>query len=514
MTALHVTNARIWTGDPAHPFASSLTIRDGRIESLDSIPDGDPVLDCGGDFVTPGFIDAHMHLVLGGEALTQPDLSAAESRTTFESIIAQEHERLPRGQWLIANGWSEQRLGVLPDQRWLAKCGDRPAVCWRMDLHAAIVNDAVLQRLDLPDDALITEAGGRVGRDSTGALNGFLVEQAAWEYLIPSIPDPSATTRQAALLAAESYCIRHGLTTVRTMEYREILDDVIVPLRDQLRLRCAVVLLDRKLPLDLEWTSSFPADQRLQIVGCKSFIDGTLGSRTARLHTPWSDRPGDRGLLLELALEQRLHEWQRHVHAASLDTSVHAIGDEAVSIALELEAASSGACRCIIEHAELIRDEDVTRTAGVLLSMQPLHRAVDACIAETAIGTDRSESLCPFRRLHDAGAILAFGSDWPVVDCDPRPGLKAAITGMDLDGAPYHAHQRIDPETALHGWTTAAAMTCRRRDIGCLSVQACGDLVRWSEDLLHANWVSSTPQVMTTVLGGEVVYDVDRGIEP
>ena len=507
MTTLHVTNARIWTGDPAHPFASSMTIREGRIESIDSAHDGEPLLDCEGDFVTPGLIDAHMHLVLGGESLTQPDLSGADSRGAFEAMIAREHERLPEGQWLIANGWSEERLGAHPEQDWLAACGERPAVCWRMDLHAAMVNDAVLQQLHLPDDVSIAESGGRIGRDSNGNPNGLLVEQAAWEYLIPAIPEPSIATRQSALLAAESYCLEHGLTTVRTMEYRSILEEVIVPMREQLRLRCATVLLDRKLPIDLQWISAFKEDERLQIVGCKSFIDGTIGSRTARLHEPWADRPGDRGLLLELALEQRLHEWQHHVHAAGLDTAVHAIGDEAVSIALDLEAASTGSHRCIIEHAELIRDADAPRTAGTILSMQPLHRAEDACGAEAALGSERTETLCPFRRLHDAGAILAFGSDWPVVDCDPRLGLKAAITGLDSTGADYHSQQRIDPDTALQGWTSAAAMTCRRRDIGCIRPQACGDLVRWSQDLLHVDWTTALPDVVSTVVGGEVVYD-------
>ena len=514
MTTLHVTNAKIWTGDPSRPFASSLTIDDGRITGLDTPHSNEPLLDCGGDFVTPGLIDAHMHLALGGESLSQTDLSAATSREAFESRLAEGHRRLDPDQWLIANGWSETAIGDVPDQSWLDVCGDRPTVCWRMDLHAALVNRAVIDQLDLPDDATIAELGGRIGRDADGRPDGELVEQAAWRYLVPAIPEAPIQARRDALLAATSHCLKHGLTTVRTMEYREVLQDVIEPVRDLMMLRCAIVLLDRTLPLDLGWIKSFRTDDQMQIIGCKSFIDGTIGSRTARLHEPWEDRPGDRGELVELAREQQLHDWQKEVHRHDLDTAVHAIGDEAVSIALQLHEASAGATRCAIEHAELIRDEDLPRVAGALLSMQPLHRATDARDALIGLGPDRIATLAPLRRMLEAGACLAFGSDWPVVTCDPRPGMKAAITGEDEHGDPIVPHEGIPAEAALHGWTSGAAIACRRRDIGQLQPQSCGDLVRWSNDLLHMDWSQDTPQVHTTVLGGKVVYDVEEGIEP
>jgi predicted amidohydrolase YtcJ len=514
MTTLHVTNAKIWTGDPARPFASTLTIEDGRVTAIDAPHAGEPILDCAGDFVTPGLIDAHMHLALGGETLSQTDLSHATSREEFEARLAADHRTLPPEQWLIANGWSEGAIGETPDQSWLQVCGDRPTVCWRMDLHAALVNQAVLDRLDLPDDATIAEVGGRIGRDADGRPSGELVEQAAWLHLIPAIPEASVESRRNALLAATRHCLKLGLTTVRTMEYREVLQDVIEPVRDRMRLRCAIVLLDRTLPLDLGWLDAFQGDDQLQIIGCKSFLDGTIGSRTARMHDPWVDRPDDRGELVELAREERLHDWQDHVHAKGLDTAVHAIGDEAVTIALDLHDAASGETRCVIEHAELVRDEDLARTAGALLSMQPLHRAADAGDALLGLGPDRIGMLAPLRRLQEVGADFAFGSDWPVVDCDPRPGLKAAITGEDLQGEPILPDESISPEAALLGWTSGAALACRRRDIGQLKPQSFGDLVRWSDDLLRLDWSKNTPRVLTTVLGGKVVYDVERGIEP
>ncbi len=507
MSSLHVTNARIWTGDHSRPFASSMTIRDGLIESLDTAPGDEPVLECNGDFITPGFIDAHVHLLLGGESLTQLDLAGVKTRGEFESALSRADDALPPDRWLIAHGWSDADLGTTPDLHWLECVQGRSVACWRSDLHAALVNDRVLSKLDLPGPEELAAAGGHVELQENGEPTGMLLEQAAWGYLVPAIPSLSVEAQQDALLLAQEHCLRLGLTTVRSMEYGHVLRDIIEPVRDRLALRIAVVLLDRTLPLDLSWLTSFEENDRLQVIGCKSFLDGTVGSRTARLLEHWADKTDSRGMWLELAAEGRLEEWQQLVHAAGLDTSVHAIGDEAVSLALDLHARSEGEQRCVIEHAQIVRDEDLQRTAGALLSMQPLHRAEDARVALDALGPGRTRRMLPLKHLQEAGARFAFGSDWPVARCDPMPGIHAAVTGEDVNGIPFHPDQAIDVETTLHGWTSGAALACNRRDVGILRPQACGDFVRWSSDLLLHDWKSTLPRALMTVLGGKVVYD-------
>jgi predicted amidohydrolase YtcJ len=151
--SLHLHNARIWTGDADRPWASSLTIRQGRVASVNGDPEADLVIDAGGRTAAPGLVDAHVHLLLGGEALGGLDLAEVKSRREFETAIARRHEELPDGQWLIANGWSEENWpgGQLPDKSWLAAAGGsggRPVVCHRKDLHAVVVNEPVLALFD------------------------------------------------------------------------------------------------------------------------------------------------------------------------------------------------------------------------------------------------------------------------------------------------------------------------------------------------------------------------------
>lgn len=511
MKALHLTNARIWTGDPDRPTARSLTIRDGRVaaldEPLDAPSDDMHVLDCHGDVVTPGLIDAHMHLLLGGSSLETLDLSGVRTRDAFEAGIAAAHAALPPDAWLIAHGWSQDNWdGTLPDADWLRAAGDRPVVCWRMDWHAALVNAPVLAACELPDDDRLAAEGGRHVRGSDGSGTGLLLESAAWKYVQPCIPKPTAERRRDHLLEAQRHAHRMGLTAVRTMEYTDDLLEVYEPLRDRLSLRCSVVLLDRELPLDLDWVPRFVPDDRLSITGCKTFIDGTIGSRSARLRADWNDRPGDRGMLVELALEDRLDPWLEAVHAAGLDAAAHAIGDDAVRIVLELHEQDSG--RVMIEHGEIVHPDDLSRVDGAWFSMQPLHRADDARAAIPALGEERAAWLAPFRSLRDAGARFAFGSDWPIVTCDPVPGIRSATTCRTIDGDPFHTDQAITPEEALIAYTRDAADCCRLDGAGMLRPGAFGDCVRWSGDPLAPDWGTAPPAVVQTISSGEVVYDV------
>lgn len=509
MSDLHLTNARIWTGDPERPTATSITIRSGRITGIDTAAQGEPVIDCGGDVVTPGLIDAHMHLLLGGDSLETLDLSKVDSREEFEAIIAEAHRTAPEGAWIIGNGWTQDNWsdGRLPDMNWLQAAGDRPVVCWRTDWHAALVNQPVLDLCRLPDDERLQAEGGRQLRHPDGSPTGLLLEAAAWNHLQPRIPKPSTERRREHLLNAQRHAHHFGITAVRTMEYAADILDVYQPMRDQLTLRCSLVVLDRELPLDLEWIDDFVQDERLCISGCKTFIDGTIGSRSARMLEDWADRPGDRGMLVELALEGRLDRWIASVHAAGLDAVAHAIGDEATRIALDLSEQSADDRRLTIEHAEVVHPDDVARVGGTWLSMQPLHRADDARGAPSALGPNRTARLAPFRSLQETGARLAFGSDWPIVSCDPLLGMHAAITGHTIDHVPFHPEQAIDAEDALVAYTREAAACCRLSDCGVLRIGAHGDCVRWNGDPMRVAEESQHPSPRLTISSGNVVYD-------
>ena len=508
VSTMSIHHARIWTGCD-HLLQSGIRIDGDRVAELlptGSIPPAGPSLDLGGKFITPGLIDAHMHVLAGGTSMLQVDLSRADSRDAFEACLEEAHQQLPENQWLIAGGWSENRWDppVLPDHSWLRCCGTRPVVCWRMDLHAAVVNNAVLEVLDLPDDSTVEKAGGRIGRDADGQPSGLLQEAAAWQYLIPRIPPPDSKDLARGLALAHRHCAGLGLTSIRTLEYRRDLELLIDQSNHPDALRTSLAILDRELPLDLGWLHAAPRSNHFRITGAKSFVDGTLGSRSARLLQPYADNQQNHGLFTEHALDGTLSEWVEQVRAADLTPVLHAIGDAAVMTAL---AATVGG-EATIEHAEVVTEtvlDSIAARPGCRLSMQPLHRADDAVFAHRALGVDRARYLSPFRDLRTRGARLAFGSDWPVVSCDPVAGMEAAILGRDSNGQDFHVDQCLDPEETLRAYTTDAAEQAGLPEVGRLRRGAFADFVVWSEDPREADWVHRPPRIEATFIGGRQV---------
>lgn len=486
--------------------------RDGRIDRIERVdPAGADALvsrgalDRRGHVAVPGFVDAHLHLILASTGLSKVDLSGCASRVGFESRIAAGAASLPSGAWLEAQGWDEASWGgAMPDSSWLRTAGDRPAVAYRMDIHACVINDALLQQL-IREGALDADPpGGTIVRDASGAPTGLLLEQAAWNIINPRVPVPDASRRQAALLLGVSQLLHFGVTAVGSMEYARDVRDVLLPVA-QLRVpmpMVAVTLLDRALPLDLSVASELGVDGRLRVIGAKSFADGTLGSRTAAMLEPYAGTQS-RGSLIEHAHDGTLVEWMRQVAAGGLSPSVHAIGDAAVRATLDA-ADAAGIPRSIlrIEHVQTLADADVSRLAGAFASMQPLHAASDMPGAAERLGAHRTRLLFRFGDIARAGATLAFGSDWPVVPPDPMRAMRSAITGRADDGQVY-GHSLVIAEDALIAHTEGAARCLGLwPHHGTLAPGARADIALLDSDPLRCDWDALPPRVKDVVLGG------------
>ncbi|MBU3728073.1 MAG: amidohydrolase [Phycisphaerales bacterium] len=492
----------------------AITWRAGRIERIEHVTASEAsariargAIDRRDVHAVPGFVDAHLHLTLASMGLSKVDLSACASRVGFESRIAAGAASLPDGAWLEAQGWDEASWGgALPDSSWLDAAGDRPAVAYRMDIHACVVNDVVLRQLAREGALDSDPPGGTIVRDASGAPTGLLLEQAAWMLVNPRVPVPDAARRHAALLLGVSQLLGYGVTAVGSMEYAREVREVLLPVA---RLPVAmptvvVTLLDRTLPLDLSVAQEFRVEGRLKVIGAKSFADGTLGSRTAAMLEPYIGTDS-RGSLIEHAHDGTLVAWMRAVTAAGLSPSIHAIGDAAVRATLDAaDAAGVPRGRLRIEHVQTISDQDLPRMAGAFASMQPLHAASDMPGAAERLGAHRTRLLFRCGDIARAGATLAFGSDWPVVPPDPMRAIRSAFTGRADDGRVY-GHSLITVEEALVAHTEGAARCLELwPECGSLAPGARADIALLDSDPLRCDWDAKPPRVCGVVLGGEM----------
>jgi predicted amidohydrolase YtcJ len=248
----------------------------------------------------------------------------------------------------------------------------------------------------------------------------------------------------------------------------------------------------------------------------KGFVDGSLGSHTAAFHAPYDDRPSDRGFFVNT--EDDLHRWISGADSAGLQVAVHAIGDRANQTLLDIYesvAKENGPRdrRFRIEHAQHLRPEDLARFAplGVIPSMQPYHAIDDGRWAETLIGL-RIRTTYAFRSLLDAGAALAFGSDWFVAPPTPLEGIYAAVTRRtldDLNPGGWVPEERISVEEALVAYTRSAARAAfAENEVGMLKEGFLADFVILDRDLtaIPPEEIRDA-RVVATVVGGEVVHE-------
>ena len=260
----------------------------------------------------------------------------------------------------------------------------------------------------------------------------------------------------------------------------------------------------------------------LEMGAVKAFADGSLGSRTAWMFEPYDDDPSNRGLPMPImAPPPKLEEIARQADQAGIQICTHAIGDRAVSSLLDIYERIGGehpaAHRFRVEHAQHVRPEDFARFGklGIVASMQPYHAIDDGRWAEKRIGHERARSSYAWKSMLDAGARLAFGSDWPVAPLDPLSGIYAAVTRATLDGknpGGWFPEQRLTVEEALHAYTSGAAYAAfQEKEKGTISPGKLADLVVLSDDLFRIPQERiKEVHIELTIVGGRVVYQSNR----
>jgi hypothetical protein len=258
----------------------------------------------------------------------------------------------------------------------------------------------------------------------------------------------------------------------------------------------------------------------LRIGGVKGFADGSLGSSTALFFQPYTDAPDTRGLLSDQMLpEGAMRKRVAGADQAGLQVMIHAIGDEANRRILDLYQAVAELDgprdrRCRIEHAQHLRPAEIARFGAqqVIASMQPYHAADDGRWCEKRIGPGRAKGSYAFRSLLAAGAVLAFGSDWPVAPLNPLAGIKAAVTRQTLDGKHPNGwlpEQKLTVDEAVRAFTVGSACAEFAEKVkGTLTPGKLADLVMLDRDIYQIEPADiDQARVVLTIVDGRVVYD-------
>jgi predicted amidohydrolase YtcJ len=512
--------------EPPGRIEGSLAVRGGRIVYLGPDAGADAlrgpktrVVDLGGRAVTPGLIDAHSHLLGLGEALEEVDLTGAPTYGEVISRVQAAARSLPAGAWVRGRGWDQNRW---PDKQFptqgalSAAVPDHPVFLTRIDGHAALLNAKALTLLKI-DKSTADPTGGRVLRDAAGAPTGVLVDRA---IDLATVPEPSAADLERYLRRAAEHCLAVGLTTVTDLGVGQSEYEAYARLRKagQLPIRAALFVADSPKLLE-RWFARGPEidpEARLTVRGVKMYADGALGSRGAALLAPYSDDPGNTGLLV--STEAHMEEVSRQALAHGFQVGIHAIGDRGGQTALNaMEKALGGPrpdARFRLEHAQILTLPDIDRMArlGIIASMQPTHATSDMPWAGERLGTARLAGAYAWRKVLNAHGRLALGSDFPVESADPRLGLYAAVTRQDLNGQPpggWLPGERLTRDEALAGFTRDAAWSLfLDQEVGTLAVGKRADLVVFGQDPMRVP-EREIPKatVDLTVVDGKVVYE-------
>ena len=522
-------HGRIYTNDPKAPWAEALAVRDEKIYCVGTL--SHVLLDCGGaqasevvqlhgHFVMPGFNDAHSHLGSAGKDKLNLKLNSAASVDDVLKMVKAESSKKQSGEWIVGSGWDQSKW---PEQRYPTRleldqaAPGYPVYLEHVSGHIAVANSLALKHAEITPDTA-DPAGGKIGRFEDGEPNGLLQENAM-DVVEQRIPDPSAADRRKGIEMVLEELAQNGVTSAQDFsdwdDFRVYSD---LKLEKKLTVR-----ITEWLPFELSVdelqnrrAEGGTTDPWLRTGALKGFLDGALGTHTAALLAPYSDDPSTSGILRMTPENVKALAIERD--RLGFQIAFHAIGDKANRVALDtfeslVRVNSPRDRRDRIEHAQVVAPEDMERfaTLQVIASMQPSHEMNDLRWAEARLGPERSKGAYAWKSLQKAGAMLAFGTDYPVEPINPLRGLYGCVTRQTAEGTPaggWEPQEKLPLADCIRAYTSGSAYAeFMEGKKGELKAGEYADFVVLSEDLTKvAPAEMLKTEVLQTVVGGKRVY--------
>jgi predicted amidohydrolase YtcJ len=531
----YYVHGRIYTNDPAEPWAEAMAIADGKISCIGKIDH--VLLDCGGgqegaetvqlkgQFVMPGFNDAHVHLGGAAADLLAVPLTGVPSVEELQKRVADAVAHHKEGEWITGGGWDHT---LWPDKRFPnrqqldAVAPKNPVILTHVSGHVAVANSLALQHAEI-DKYTPNPPGGEIEHDSLGEPTGMLKEYAAMSLVNVRIPDPAPEQRRRGIELVLQNVARNGITSVQDFSdwedfkmYKQLKDE------DKLTVRITEWLPFLTPLNDLQnmRAQGGTKDPWLKTGALKAFTDGAMGSRTAAMLEPYSDDATTNGILT--IDPEKLREMAIARDKAGFQLNFHAIGDRANRVALDVFEAVAKANgprdrRDRIEHAQLVAPEDFPRFAklNVIASMQPSHQTTDMRWAEDRVGRDRIKGAYAWATMLKNGVRLAFGTDYDVEPISPFRGLYACVTRERAEGGPkngWEPQEKITLEDCIRAYTSGSAYAqFEEGKKGELKAGEYADFIILSNDLTKVSPSQYTnTNVLRTVVGGRTVYQALR----
>lgn len=502
---------------------------DDQIDPL--ISDSTKVIEFKDKLIMPGFVDGHDHLWWGAVADSDHmvDITSSSSEEEAVAMIKEyadshpEEKRIRGFGWFPAN-WND---APLPTKESLDRIiPDKPVYMNAADAHTCWMNSKALEEAGYAPDMELK--GGALGFDEKGELNGIVYEPDAMIYAWEKLYDfPENEIREITKDFMKGLA-RYGVTSLSEMsadEYKDFYYNRYKVFKDMAekgeftsRVHAFTALMGRTDFTEAQkWAKEFSSDT-FRVSGLKGFLDGVMSTYTGYMLEPYLDKPETCGEGVPLATKESLEASVIAGNAAGLPVRIHCIGDAAVRMGLDafeasIRANSRHGLRNAIEHIEMIGPDDLSRfkELDVIASVQGEHISLDSNEKLIRVGMDRSRWEWPFRSILDAGATLAFGTDFPVVKYNQFPGIYAAITRKNYDGSQAGADngENITLREALIANTMGSAKVySREHELGSLETGKLADVIVIDRNLfdIPADEIKDA-KVILTVMDGKITYE-------